>query len=606
MVFDPDSENLMKLDTFRLLFAPSTRRRLGLATVGTVFAGLADAAGLTAIVPLMELLSGESMTTGPLGWLAGLFGHPDRQTLAIYLCLVTFGAFFLKGAMVIMFRWSLLGFLGKEESRMSSRILGYYLAAPYGLHLKRSSSDFIRVINDAVHSFFEKVVVNTMNVLGETVTILAVSITLIVIVPVPALLLLAYFLTTIAIFHWGIRPMARSAGSRLVTSIQGVYQTANHALGGIKEIRVRNKAGYFLRRYERAHKEYTRSQRSAQFIGELPKYLFEVVFIIGIAGISLYVFMTMSAASSVAVLAALTAAGFRLMPSATRLVSSMGMVRLGRPALDVVLTDLRAAQGIEPLHEPAAIERSGFRLRREVVLDGVTFYHEGRDRPAVDDVSLAIPVGQSIALVGPSGAGKSTIVDLLLGLYEPSEGAIRADGVPIDEMLPQWQTSVGLVPQEVYLLDASLRANIAFGEEEDEIDIDRLAAAIDGAQLSALVAELPEGLSTFVGERGVRLSGGQRQRIGIARALYTKPELLILDEATSALDNETEQRISETITKLHGSVTIVIVAHRLSTVRNCNQVIFLQDGRVAGAGGFNELQLVNDDFARLVELGSLT
>ncbi|MCL2514626.1 MAG: ABC transporter ATP-binding protein/permease [Microbacteriaceae bacterium] len=598
----------MNPDTFRLLFSARTRHRLGVATVGTVLAGLADAVGVALIVPLMQLLSGDSLQHGLLGWLAGVFGHPDRQHLAVYLALVTFGAFFAKGAMVIAFRWWLLGFLAREETAMSTRILGYYLGAPYGLHLERSSSDFIRVINDGVHSFFEKVVVNTMNVISEAVTIVAVSLTLVVLVPVPALLLLGYFLATIALFYWVIRPMARTAGRRLITSIERVYQAAGHALGGIKEIRVRHKAPYFLRHYGLAREDYAAAQRTSAFLGELPKYLFEVVFIMGIAGLSLYIFMTTSPAESVSVLAALTAAGFRLMPSATRLVSSMSMVRLGRPAYEIVIADLRAAEEVAPSEpaEASALSAAPFRLRREIALQGVTFFHAGRDRPAVDGVSLRIPVGESVALVGPSGAGKSTVVDLLLGLYRPTSGSIRADGAPIGDLLPAWQRSVGLVPQEVYLLDASLRANIAFGEEDAEVDTGRLAEAIRGAQLAELVAQLPEGLDTFIGERGVRLSGGQRQRIGIARALYTRPELLILDEATSALDNETEQRISETISHLHGSVTIVIVAHRLSTVRNCNQVVFLQDGRIEGAGGFEELQLLNDDFARLVELGSLT
>jgi ABC-type multidrug transport system fused ATPase/permease subunit len=242
---------------------------------------------------------------------------------------------------------------------------------------------------------------------------------------------------------------------------------------------------------------------------------------------------------------------------------------------------------------------------REIRVEGVTFTHDGREDPAVKDVSFSVPAGSAVALVGASGAGKSTIVDIMLGLYSPSSGRVTANGTDIRTILPEWQQSLGLVPQEVYLLDDDLRANIAFGEPDDQIDETRLAQAIAGAQLEELVASLPEGLETFVGERGVRLSGGQRQRIGIARALYTRPRLLILDEATSALDNETERRISETIHALHGSVTIIIVAHRLSTVRDCDQVVLLDGGEVAAVGGFEELQLVSPDFARMVELGNL-
>ncbi|UOE42757.1 ABC transporter ATP-binding protein [Agromyces larvae] len=596
----------MKRSTFRLLFSAPTRHRLTLGTLGTVATGFADAAGVALIVPLMQLLSGAAVDQGVLRWLDELFGSPGRETLAMYLAIITFGAFFLKGVAVIGFRWWLLGFLGREEAEMSTRLLRYFLNAPYGLHLKRSSADFIRVINDAVHVVFKQSVIGVMNIISELVTIIAVSITLVILVPVPAFLLLAYFLLIVALFYSVVRPAAKHAGTRLISSIARVYEGAMHALGGIKEIRIRHKAPYFLRRYSRARHDYAAAEHTAAFLGELPKYLFEVAFILGIAGISLYIFATMTPAESVSALAALTAAGFRLLPSVTRLVSSMSTVRLGRPSYEVVLADLRDAELAEENEAADDQVTAPFaRLRRDVRFDNVTFTHDGRERPAVDNVSITVPVGESVALVGPSGAGKSTIVDLLLGLYAPESGTIRADGIEIHDMLPAWQQSVGLVPQEVYLLDDSLRANIAFGEEPEDVDPVRLAEAIDGAQLTELVAQLPEGLDTFIGERGIRLSGGQRQRIGIARALYTKPQLLVLDEATSALDNETEQRISETIANLHGTVTIVIIAHRLSTVRDCNEVIFLQDGRVAAAGGFDELQLLNDDFARLVKLGSL-
>ena len=210
-----------------------------------------------------------------------------------------------------------------------------------------------------------------------------------------------------------------------------------------------------------------------------------------------------------------------------------------------------------------------------------------------------------MAIVGPSGAGKSTLVDVLLGLHEPGSGRVTADGIDIASELSRWQRSIGLVPQDVYLLDDSLRANVAFGEPEGKIDETRLAEAIELAQLGELVAQLPDGLQTTVGDRGARLSGGQRQRLGVARALYLRPHLLVLDEATSALDNETERRITETIDSLHGRLTIVVVAHRLSTVRNCDRLIFLNEGTVESVGTFDEVRRDNTTFAALVDLADL-
>jgi ABC-type multidrug transport system fused ATPase/permease subunit len=210
-----------------------------------------------------------------------------------------------------------------------------------------------------------------------------------------------------------------------------------------------------------------------------------------------------------------------------------------------------------------------------------------------------------VALVGASGAGKSTIVDLVLGLHRPTGGRITVDGVDIAESIPTWQRTLGLVPQDVYLIDESLRSNVAFGEVADDIDEARIIEAVTRAQLDDLIASLPDGLDTFVGERGIRLSGGQRQRIGIARALYSRPQVLILDEATSALDNETERLITETIEALRGDMTIIVVAHRLSTVRNCDLVVFLSQGRVEVEGTFDEVRAGSAEFANLVALGTL-
>ena len=586
-----------------LLFSRSTGARLLLANIGTIALAFADAVGVLLVMPLMQLLTGSPQDQGTLGFISGLLGDPPRNTLAIYLAVITFGTFLVKGTLAICFRWWVLGFISKQDAATSTRLLQYYLEAPYGLHLRRSSADLIRTMNDAVRSVYSQVVSNGINIISEVLTMVAVAVALIVVAPVPAMLLVAYFVVAVGLFYRLIRPMAHRAGVHMVETWETIYLGAMHALGGIKEIKIRHKSDYFLQKYAAARLENAEAQRRGAFVGDLPKYVFEVVFILGIGAVMVVVFATTPSSDAVGVLAVMAAAGYRLLPSATRLTSAMGAVRLGRPSLDVVLADLELAKRDEAPEVDDNVP--ALRVHDGIELDRVTFFHDGRDVPAVHDVSFTIPSGSSAALVGASGAGKSTLVDILLGLYQPFSGRVCADGVDISQVLPAWQRGVGLVPQDVYLLDDSLRANIAFGESDDEIDEQQLQDAIVAAQLVDFVAELPEGLDTFVGERGVRLSGGQRQRIGIARALYTRPSLLILDEATSALDNETEKRVASTISALHGQVTVILVAHRLSTVRDVDQVVFLDEGRVADIGGFRELQLVNDDFARLVELGRL-
>ncbi len=244
-------------------------------------------------------------------------------------------------------------------------------------------------------------------------------------------------------------------------------------------------------------------------------------------------------------------------------------------------------------------------LTDELLVDDVSYTYPGGMAAVLSGVDLAIPAGASVALVGGSGAGKTTLVDVILGLHPPAEGRVLVDGTSIDEDLAAWQRSIGFVPQDVYLLDDTLRANIAFGEPDELIDDERVRSSIRLAQLEEHVATLPEGLETRVGERGTRLSGGQRQRLGIARALYRQPTVLVLDEATSALDNETERRVTDVIRALHGAVTVIVVAHRLSTVMNCDQIVFLEAGRISATGSFDEVRRQSEAFDHLVELGTL-
>lgn len=594
---------------FRLLLSESTRRKFALGVVGSVVAALTDALGVLAILPLMQLLTGQDSDSGLLGWIRGALGHPSEKNLAIVLAIFTFGAFTIKGVLAVSFKWWLLGVTSQQEAETSARLLRYFLSAPFSLHVKRNSADLLRVLNDAVRNVYtQQTVVGLINIIAETATLVAIAAILVALTPVPALLLLLYFAIAGGVLYLFVRPLTARAGQQMLESYAAIYQGALHALGGVKEIQIRHKVDFFLDSYRRARMQYANSQRTASFFGELPRYLMEIIFIFGIGLLTIFIFSTSPSAESIGVLAILAAAGFRLLPSAVRLLSALNIVRFGQPSYDLVVSELNAAREFERTGRGTSAPPSqplGLDFRDRLRFESVSFRHEGQSELAVDAVSFELPFGSSLAFVGASGAGKTTLVDLLLGLHQPDAGRITVDGTEIAQVLPEWHRHLGLVPQEVYLLDSTLRENIAFGERHDEIDEGRLAAAIRGAQLDDFVAALPMGLETQVGERGVRLSGGQRQRIGIARALYPAPQLLVLDEATSALDNETERRIAETIGQLHGKVSVVMVAHRLSTVRECDQIVFLHDGKVAATGTFSELEAQNAEFARLVELGRL-
>jgi ABC-type multidrug transport system fused ATPase/permease subunit len=584
------------------LFSAETKRRLKLALAGSVVSALAEVAGVATIVPLMQLITGASTHEGVLGRINRLLGNPPDQVLSYFLAALVLGTFLAKGVFNILFRRWMIRFVSLQSVHTGDQLLRRYLSAPYWMHLQRNTAELTRTLLDGVDQTYSLVVVGAVGAVSELVTILALFLVLLVIMPVPALLAVAYFAICGFAVDRLIRSPATSAGKTMADSAHQVYVTAFQALGGVKEIKVRQRGQHFLDAYVKARMEFALARSTSGFLAELPRYILEIVFILGVALVAAAVYATNSGPQALALVALFVAAGFRLLPSLVRLVSSLSNIRVGRAGFDLVLADINSEMPTEPW---AGTDGHDLPLTQVLRLEGVSYRYPGAVFDVVREVDIDVPRGSSVALVGASGAGKSTIVDLILGLHRPTGGRITVDGVDIAEAVPTWQRTLGLVPQDVYLIDESLRSNVAFGENAGQIDESRINEAVQRAQLGDLVGSLPDGLDTLVGERGMRLSGGQRQRIGIARALYLRPQVLILDEATSALDNETERRITETIESLHGDMTIIVVAHRLSTVRNCDLVVFLNQGRVEVEGTFEEVRTRSTEFANLVALGSL-
>ena len=587
-----------------VLFSHSTRVRLGLAMLGSIVAAALEILGVASVVPLMQLLTGSDVESGALGALSSFFGDPPPSQLARYIAAIVFSAFVAKALFTIAFRWWLTGFLAAQEAETAISLLRRYLAAPYWLHLHRSSTSFVRTMNEAVSQTYSVVVIGVVSLISETFTVVALTLVLLVVDPVPAIAAIVYFAVVGFAFDRLVRSRASSAGQAFQDASLAMSTTVFETLHGIKEVKVRRTSAYFLDKYAAQRLLYARSRRVMSFLTELPRYVLELVFVGGAALLTIVSLARGDAASTLTTLALFLAAGFRMLPSLVRIAASAQQVRTGVPGVRLLLEDMRSEDLTgEETDDPSETRR--LPLRQRLVVDGVSYTYPGGQAPVLRDVRLAIPAGSSVALVGGSGAGKTTLVDLVLGLHSPTDGRVVVDGRPIDEDLGAWQRSIGFVPQDVYLIDDSLRANIAFGEPEGLIDDERVRSAIRRAQLEDHVRSLPQGLSTRVGERGTRLSGGQRQRLGIARALYREPEVLVLDEATSALDNQTERRITDVIRGVHGEVTVIVVAHRLSTVMGCDQIVFLDTGRVAATGSFEEVRRLSPAFDHLVELGTL-
>lgn len=587
-----------------VLFSPETRRRLVVALGGSILTALLEVVGVASVVPLMQLLTGADPTTGLLGRLGSFFGNPTSQQLALIICGIVFGAFVLKTVTGLAFRWWMAGFIAQQEADTAQSLLRRYLAAPYWVHLERHTADFSRVMGESVSQTYSMVVLGVIAVATELVSVTALVVVLLVMDPLPALSAVVYFSLAALAFNRFVGRRAHQVGLVFRESSYVMSITAWETIQGLKEIRVRRSSEAFLQRYRDARLRYADARRRSTFLTELPKSILELTFIGGVAVLVAVAFSQGDAAATLTTLSLFVAAGFRLLPSLTRIMSSVQMIRIGRPGIDLVLTDITNPDLPDvPGDDPRTTRRMP--LTRELTVEDVVHrYHDG-DTNVLDGVSITVPAGTSVAFVGTSGAGKTTLVDTILGLHQPVSGRVLADGVDVATDLAAWQRTIGLVPQDVFLVDATLRANIALGEPEDLIDDERLDSAVARAQLDSLLAGLPDGLESHVGERGSRLSGGQRQRVGIARALYRDPAVLVLDEATSSLDNETERRISDVVATLHGRMTVIVVAHRLSTVRSCDQVVFLKDGRVDAVGTFDEVRERSADFAHLVRLGTL-
>lgn len=590
-----------------LLFSPAVRVRLVLAALGSAFLAFTEAISIAAVLPLVQILTGGDYQSGTVGTLWTVVGQPSATAFTAMLAATVFAGMLIRNVFTLFFRWWLLGFTGEQNAQTASKLLTYYLTAPYPLHLRRGVPDFLRVMNDAVGQVYSQYVGGMMAAFIEFINVALLLGVLLITIPGPTLMMLVYFGLAAFVMQRVVRPRALRASLDGLEASEQTYKASFRPLHGIKELVLRKAWRHFVDEYRSARMAGVRAGRRGAFLSEAPKHIMEIVFVVGMALAVVIIMSTNTSGTAMSILALVMVVGVRTLPSMVRGLASLNSVKAAKPGLNMVLEDLRDAEQLwrrePPNDRPTRAER--LRLRDKVFIEDVYFRYPTGTEDVLRGVSLTIPKGHSVAFVGGSGAGKTTLVDIILGLHTPTSGRVLVDDTDIQDRLTDWQASLAMVPQDVYLFDDDLRTNIAFDQRDAEIDDARISEVVAQAELQDLVAKLPQGLLTEIGDRGSRLSGGQRQRVGIARALYRDPSLLVLDEATSALDNETEHHITRTISQLHGDITVVIVAHRLSTVRQCDQVIYLEDGMIAAQGTFDEVRAQSPRFDRLVRLGNL-
>lgn len=573
-----------------------------LAVLGSCLIAGLDMVGVAATLPLMQLVTGADPSQGVLGYISRLLGTRDEQTLILTVALAVGLAFALKSLATVAFRWWLLGHTTRLEAEAATELLRRYMFAPYWAHREREISVIHRNLATAVGQTFGQVFLGLISLLADALTLAAILVVLLIVSPMVTLFAVVVF----GVLGWAIQRNLKKRhlqiGRAIAKSDLDAWTALMPGLNGFREARLSSSAELFVDRFGRAKADRAHTNRLASLVSEIPKYILEMGFVLGIASIALILFTTGTKELALAVLGVFAAAAVRLLPTMNRVVSTIGGIRAGQVGMRILAEEVERldADGYHSESRPSSKLFSG-----DIVLDQVTYKFRDADIDVLQGVSTTIVRGQTTAFVGSSGAGKSTLLDIILGLLEPTSGSVRSGGENIFDDLPSWYSELGVVPQDVFLLDDTLEGNIAFGEDPQAIDRGRLAHALELAQLTPLVEEMPAGLSTRLGERGVRLSGGQRQRVGIARALYKQPSILVLDEATAALDNATERKISDTIDSLSGTVTIVLVAHRLSTVKNADKVVFMSNGCIEAEGSFAEVQRLNAEFAHLVALGKL-
>jgi len=590
-------KSLWSLHREVLAVLPSGARRF--LKVYSVLLGLLSildgvALGLLALV-LSPIISGNALSLPVLGTV--------DQTGQIILLGVVCGLIVLKGVLAVTLLWSATRRFAKYELEIGARLFDSYIRSPWVERLKRNSAMIVRLADGSVGVMVAGFLLPAATLFGELLSFATVVIVLAIVQPLIAVIALVYLgLIGIALFFWVTR-RSRQAGRVNLQYTLKSSRLITEMVGAIKEVTLRNKIEEIAAvvRSNRVHS--TRARSNIQFLAQVPRYVLESGLIGGFVLVGAAGYLTGEAAGAVMAIALFGLAGFRMAPSIVRFQAVISTLSANAPHARAVLDEIRRSEkSIEHLEHRTTLDVPEH--PKKLTFDDVTFRYSPDASDALSGVTLSIPFGSTVAFVGSSGAGKSTIIDLLLGLIEPTEGTIAIDTVNLTELTTSWRSRVGYVPQDVALFDATVAENVALSWSGG-IDRNRVRHALAQAQLLDTIEGREDGIDGPIGERGLTLSGGQRQRLGIARALYAEPLVLVMDEATSALDTATEAAVTDAIKSLKGEVTVITVAHRLSTVQHSDRIYFMSGGRIGAEGTFAELVRDVPEFAIQARLAGL-
>jgi ATP-binding cassette, subfamily B, bacterial PglK len=571
----------------------------------TVLMALIQTVGVASIMPFMNLVGNPDLIDESrwLSWLYERFGFDAYRTFLIFVGMMVLAVMAFSNGFTALTNWLLIRFAWRQENRIAVRLLGKYLHEPYVFYLNRNTADLAKNILAEVREVIRGVVKPGMHLFAQAIVAFCIFTLLVVVDPLLATASALVLGGAYVILYAAVRRrQARLGRMRLAASAER-FKAAAEALGGIKETKVLDRQDLFLKRFAKPARRFSRVNASNALITELPRYALETLAFGGIIVIILYLLYTQNDFGRVmAVISVFALAGYRLMPALQQIFHGLAKIRFFGAALDDLHQELVERRASVP-SRPASGEGPGaLPFEDRITLDGVSFRYPGQEGWVLRDLTLKIARNTTVGFVGSTGSGKTTVADIILGLLEPEAGRVLVDGTPLTtDNIMHWRRRLGYVPQHIFLCDDSLTNNIAFGIPDKEVDRGAVEKAARIAKLHEFIETLPEGYDTVVGERGIRMSGGQRQRIGIARALYHDPDVLIMDEATSALDGMTESAVMQAIHTLAHKKTIILVAHRLSTLQDSDNLFLFASGRIAAAGSYTDLLQTSPTFQAMAK-----
>ena len=582
------AKKVSMLQKICFLFDKKQKRQIVGLSVMILIGGALETLGVSMMLPVVNVLMDPQsvMENAYVIKIVDILHIQSARQLMVIMLSTLIGLFVLKNAYLLLQTYVQNTFVTRNRNRMISRVMREFLNRPYEEYLGADIPTVFRLTDSDIPNAFQLILV-MIQMVTEIVVSALICIVLVIISPGMSLFIVVIFLGMTLMITKVLKPRLNEIGRRNQSIQSRIAKWRIQSIYGLKDVKVLHREEFFVRNYYESGALGADVARNYAVLNNLPRLLIETVFIAAmLLFIMIYILQGRDISVLIPQLSAFAVAAIRVMPGTNRINTYLSQIAYSQPCLDYLYENLTDAMkkdvngsvtGLEHSGQDGKAKQPGMHLQDKIVLDHISFTYPNTEKPILTDAHMEVKMGQSVGIMGPSGAGKSTVVDILLGLLHAQQGTITCDGKNIFEDYASWLSQIGYIPQSIYLIDESIRDNIAFGIDADKIDDKRIWEVLEEAQLKSFVEELPEGLDTTIGDRGVRISGGQRQRLGIARALYHNPEILVFDEATSALDGDTEKAVMDAVNSFHGKKTMVIIAHRLNTIAKCD-VIYKVEG----------------------------